>query len=152
MNISDACSEDLPQILALQKRCYIQEAQIYNDFEIPPLTQTLESLSNDLKSQSILKMQSGENIIGSVRAYTDNGTCKIGRLIVHEDFQNQGLGRQLMKAIEKKFDLAQRFELFTGHKSLKNLGLYTKLGYVGFDKKEINDQLTLIFLEKFNIR
>lgn len=53
-----------------------------------------------------------------------------------------------MREIETTFTTAQRFELFTGHKSEKNLFLYQKLGYTEFRKQEINEKLTLVFLEK----
>lgn len=89
-------------------------------------------------------------IIASVRGYMDFDTCKIGRLIVENKFQNQGLGTKLMKAIESKFDFAKRFELFTGHKSEKNLFLYNKLGYSEFKREQINRKIEFVFLEKRN--
>jgi len=44
--------------------------------------------------------------------------------------------------------MCKRFELFTGHKSLKNLHLYSKLGYNEFSKRVINNNMTMIYLEK----
>ena len=51
MNIKLANPEDLPQILELQKECYLQEAEIYSDYKISPLIQTLESITLDFKLQ-----------------------------------------------------------------------------------------------------
>ncbi|NJL72790.1 MAG: GNAT family N-acetyltransferase, partial [Candidatus Competibacteraceae bacterium] len=90
--------------------------------------------------------------IGSVRARAEAGTCHIGRLIVHPDRQNQGIGRQLMAAIEARFPEAQRFELFTGDRSGKNLGLYAKLGYREFKREPLGDRVTLVYLEKMHQR
>lgn len=146
--IVEAQYTDLKKILTLQKECYQQEAQIYNDFEIPPLTQTLASIEDDFKEQLFLKAEVNKKIIGAVRAYEENGTCKIGRLIVDKDFQNQGWGRLLMKAVEDKYPKTERFQLFTGHKSVKNLSLYHKLGYKACKRQRVNSNLTLIFLEK----
>lgn len=146
--IEQATYQDLPQILALQKSCYRQEAALYNDFEIPPLVQTIESIKADFERWVFLKIESNSHLIGSVRGLVAQGTCKIGRLIVHQDFQNQGLGKRLMQAIENIDESVQRFELFTGHKSVKNLALYHKLGYVEFERKQVNPRLTLVFLEK----
>ena len=53
-----------------------------------------------------------------------------------------------MNQIENEFENANRFELFTGHKSIKNLSLYDRLGYNEFRKQWINEKLELIFLEK----
>lgn len=43
---------------------------------------------------------------------------------------------------------AERFELFTGYNSTKNLYLYNKLGYNIFDEKQLNDKVKLVYLQK----
>jgi len=144
---------DAAEILELQKLAYHGEATIYNEFGIPPLTQTLDGMRADLDRQTCLKAivddgSSGCRIVGSVRAYLDEGTCYIRRLIVHPDLQNQGIGTRLMHEIEHFFRHAARFELFTGHLSQRNLYLYRKLGYRPFKQERISDALTLVYLEK----
>jgi ribosomal protein S18 acetylase RimI-like enzyme len=129
MEIKKATVLDAEEILALQKLAYQSEAEIYNDFNIPPLVQTLESIQKDLEDQFFLKVLMDGRIIGSVRAYAKEDTCYIGRLIVQPDFQNRGVGTKLMSEIEKVFNHCKRFELFTGDKSERNLYLYQKLGY-----------------------
>jgi len=114
------------------------------------LTQTLKSIEKDFDKEAFLKIEVENKIIASVRGYMDFDTCKIGRLIVENKFQNQGLGTKLMKAIESKFDFAKRFELFTGHKSEKKLFLYNKLGYSEFKREQINRKIEFVFLEKQN--
>lgn len=89
-------------------------------------------------------------IVGSVRAQIKEGTCFIGRLLVHPNFQNQGIGTALMREMEKRFPQAERFELFTGHRSEKNLYLYGKLGYRELRREKVNDRLDLVYLEKKN--
>ena len=76
-----------------------------------------------------------------MRAFAEQGTCYIGRLIVHPDFQNQGTGTKLMNKIERLFNNSKRFELFTGHKSKWNIYFYQKLGYRIFMTKKITDNL-----------
>ena len=44
MIIKRATIADAEEILSLQKLVYESEAEIYNDFTIPPLTQTLEEI------------------------------------------------------------------------------------------------------------
>ncbi len=41
MEIERAIISDAEEILSLQKLAYRSEAEIYNDFNIPPLVQTL---------------------------------------------------------------------------------------------------------------
>ena len=148
MGIERAIISDAEEILSLQKLAYRSEAEIYNDFNIPPLVQALESIEKDFENQYFLKAVMDGKIIGSVRAYTKEGTCYIGRLIVHPDFQNRGIGTDLMNEIERIFNTCRRFELFTGDKSERNLYLYQKLGYKIFKKAKITDQTMVVYLEK----
>jgi ribosomal protein S18 acetylase RimI-like enzyme len=150
MEIKKATVLDAEEILFLQKLAYQSEVEIYNDFNIPPLVQSLESIQKDLADQFFLKVIMDGRIIGSVRAYAKEDTCYIGRLIVHPEFQNQGIGTKLMYEIEKIFNHCKRFELFTGDKSERNLYLYQKLGYQIYKKANITDQTTIVYLEKKN--
>lgn len=145
--ISIAGNEDLEEILQLQKLAYQENAVRYNDFKIPPLTQTLEDLKKEANSSIILKTVDDGKIVGSVRAFEKDGSCYIGKLIVHPDYQNRGLGKKLMRAIEKCFSVL-RYELFTGHLDEKNLVFYEKLGYRRFKEVEIKDGLRFVYFEK----
>ncbi|MBT4485313.1 MAG: GNAT family N-acetyltransferase [Candidatus Latescibacteria bacterium] len=150
IEISDATSEDLEDILTLQKIAYKSEAEIHDDYSILPLHQTMNEIINEFQSHLLLKVVDQKKIIGSVRAYEKNGTCFIGKLIVNPAYQNRGIGTKLLTEIEKRFKDIKRFELFTGYKSEKNLYIYNKIGYNEFSRKKISDKLTLIFLEKIH--
>jgi len=142
--------QDLEKILALQKIAYKSEAEIHDDFSIPPLHQTLPEIREEFEHQLFFKVVEQGKIIGSVRAYEKTGTCFLGKLIVDPSFQNQGIGTKLLCEIENRFEHARRFELFTGYKSKKNLYLYNKQGYKEFRRDKISDKLTLVFLEKIS--
>ncbi len=121
--------DDAKEILQLQKLAYQSEAAIYHDYTILPLAQSLGDMVSDVQKQTVLKVVIGKKIAGSVRGYLRDGTGYIGRLIVHPEFQNRGIGTQLMEAIEAHLNKAKRYELFTGHKSGRNIHLYETLGY-----------------------
>lgn len=148
VSIERATVEDAPEILALQKLAYLSEAAIYDEYGIPPLTQSPEEMRADFERQVYLKAALDGRIIGSVRAHELEGTCFVGRLIVHPDSQNRGTGSRLMEEIEAVFAQARRFELFTGHRSERNLYLYHKLGYRPFRRDRVTAALTLVYLEK----
>jgi ribosomal protein S18 acetylase RimI-like enzyme len=151
MFIEQAKVEDAEEILKLQKLAYQSEAEIHRDFSISPLIQSIQEIEAEFENRIFLKaLVDDEKIIGSVRAYESQGTCFIGRLIVHPDFQNQGIGTSLMHEVERRFGDAKSFELFTGHLSKRNLYLYQKLGYEAFNREKVNENLVLVYMEKNN--
>ena len=147
VEIKRASLEDVETILHLQMRAYLSEAEIYNDYGLPT---DIKEIKQEFSQQVFLKATEEDgNIIGSVRAYLEKETAYIGRLIVKPDSQNKGIGTRLMQAVEQHFKFADRYELFTGHKSARNLYLYQKLGYLEFKRIPVNDSLMMVFLEKY---
>jgi phosphoribosylanthranilate isomerase/ribosomal protein S18 acetylase RimI-like enzyme len=148
-SVQNAEMDDLEEILVLQKLAYQSEAQLNNDFTIPPLRQTLDEIHAEFEQTIFLKVEQDGRIVGSVRAREKDGSCYIGRLIVHPAYQNRGIGSHLLEAIEHMSNI-RRFELFTSLRSERNLYLYTKFGYREFKQAALNEQTTLVFLEKVN--
>lgn len=148
MVIVKAEKEDLQKILDLQYLAYQSEARLFDNQDIPPLKQTLADVENEHQKGLILKaLDEDKTIIGSVRAFCDNGTVYIGKLMVHPSKQGQGIGTQLLLAMEKQYP-KQRYELFTSTKSEKNIALYRKLGYKIFDEEQVTEELRFVYLEK----
>jgi ribosomal protein S18 acetylase RimI-like enzyme len=150
LSIVRASPEDAEEILALQKLAYQSEARLYNDWSIPPLVQTQQSLQDEFAGTVFLKAMIGSRIAGSVRARTEDGLCRIGRLIVHPQYQRRGIGSRLMHEIEAAFPDAVRFELFTGSRSESNIRLYRKWGYTVSHTQPLSASVSLTFLEKLN--
>jgi ribosomal protein S18 acetylase RimI-like enzyme len=148
MEILLAKPEDCHEIIQLQKLAYASEAKLYNDWSLPPLTQTLESLRQEFETSIILKAV----IISSVRAKLADDICQIGRLIVHPNFQRQGIGSVLLREIEQQFTQASTYELFTGSKSEANIRLYVHHGYAISRTKELSETLTLTYLTKVALK
>lgn len=148
MLIETADVNDAEAILQLQRAAYQSEAKLYNDFEIPPLTETLSQLRALFASHVFLKATVDGKIVGSVRANIHNGSCHIGRLLVDPNYQNRGIGTQLLAEIERKYQFCRRFELFTGIKSQKNIRLYEKAGYKAYKTQSVSNKLSLICFEK----
>lgn len=124
------------------------EARLFDDQDIPPLKQTLADVENEYQKGIILKaLDDHKIIIGSVRAFCDNGTVYIGKLMVHPKMQKKGIGTKLLLEIEKKYP-NQRYELFTSTKNEKNIALYERLGYKIFDEKQAGEELRFVYMEK----
>ena len=148
ISIVQASPDDAGEILALQKMAYQSEAKLNDDWTIPPLTETLPEIMSEFETKVFLKAVCADKIIGSVRATLDSGTCQVGRLIVHPDYQGKGIGTLLMDRIEAAFSRAERFELFTGIKSINNIRLYQRLGYREYRQEDLSPKVRLVFMEK----
>lgn len=148
MNILPARLGQSEALLALQQRAYQSEARLYNDWTLPPLTQSLASIHEDIAMMTVLVAMRAESIVGSVRGRLSESTCHIGRLIVEPQWQSRGIGTALLAAIEARFPEAENFELFTGSKSSGNLRLYQRLGYQVIRCQAVAPHLELMFLRK----
>lgn len=150
IKICQAEIRDLHEILLLQKKAYMTEAAIYDDYSIPPLHQTIASIGKEFENTYFLKAVSDDHqIIGSVRLAVRDNTGFIGKLIVDEHFRNVGIGKRLLAEIESIHrSKVARFELFTGFHSEKNLHIYLSSGYEVFKHEKLNDKVTLVYLEK----
>lgn len=150
ITIDKAQENDLQEILALQYIAYQSEARLFNNMDIPPLKQTIDEVYDEFRKGTFLKAVDERGIIiGSVRAYQENNTVYIGKLMVHPDMQKKGLGTKLLLAIEAKYP-NKRYELFTSTKSVSNIKLYEKLGYKIFKEELISQELQFVYLEKIN--
>ncbi len=161
MKICRVTEADLQEIQELQYLAYQSEAKLFNSQDIPPLKQTLEEIRGEFQKGIILKavevevegeadvdVEDNEKVIGSVRAYVDEGTVFIGKLMVHPKMQGKGIGTKLLYEIEKECP-ASRYELFTSTKSIKNIALYEKIGYMAFKEKQISEKLKFVYLQKY---
>ncbi|MDE6853014.1 MAG: GNAT family N-acetyltransferase [Lachnospiraceae bacterium] len=148
MNIKKAEKDDLSEILDLQYLAYQSEARLFDNQDIPPLKQTLTDVEYEYQKGIVLKaLDEDKTIIGSVRAFCDNGTVYIGKLMVHPSRQGQGIGKLLLLELEKQYP-NQRYELFTSTRSEKNIALYQKLGYKIFDERQVTEELRFVYMEK----
>ncbi|MGK4579776.1 GNAT family N-acetyltransferase [Kitasatospora sp. HPMI-4] len=150
--ISVATEDDAEQILKLQYLGYQSEAELYGDWGIEPLTQTLESLRAELAERYVLVARLGDEVVGTVRGRVDeNGVARVARLVVHPRMQRHGLGGRLLDAVERQLlegHPVRSFVLFTGHRSLGNLRLYARHGYRQREVTEVSRRLSMVALEK----
>lgn len=150
VSVIQASIKDAAEILELQKLAYQSEAKRIDNWSIPPLSQTLSEMETEFDAKVLLKAMLEDRIVGSVRALLDSGTgtCLVGRLIVHPDYQGRGIGSLLLERIETIFSYAERFELFTGTKSIDNIRLYHRFGYQEYRYQDLAPKLRLVFMEK----
>ncbi len=148
IRIETASPDDTEEILALIRRAFTPVARQYGESTLPPLAETAEQFRTRFSNHVVLKAIDAERIVGTVVGVMDGSTCLVGRLAVDPEMQGKGLGRTLAIAIEDRFPLADRFELFTGHASAETLGLYRSLGYREYRRERATERVELVFLEK----
>ncbi|RAX23592.1 MULTISPECIES: N-acetyltransferase [unclassified Actinomyces] len=123
--------QDAGEILTLQRAAYITEATAHSDFGLPPLTQTLAELQEELSDPAVTARGIRDRgcLIAAMRLRHKGDAVELGRLIVAPDRQGQGLGTLLLRHAEAVFPDAREIRLFTGEHSAANIRLYERLGY-----------------------
>lgn len=147
VTISKATLDDLSAILSLQYLAYQTEAKRLNNYSIQPLQQTLPEIEEEYRCGTILKaVIANKQIVASVRGHVNNKTLFVGKLFVHPDYREHGIGESLLYAIEKVYP-SQFCQLFTSAQSINNLSLYQKVGYKHF-KETISNGIKFVYLQK----
>lgn len=97
-----AVPTDAGEILTLQRAAFLQEAQRYDDPNLPPLTESLESVQDAIGSALVLVGRIGGRIVATGRVTVESGVGHIGRLAVAPDLQGRGVGRRLLTELEAR--------------------------------------------------
>ena len=79
---------------------------------------------------------------------TCEGICRAGRRVARPERQSRGIGTQRMGQMEREFLQTRKFERFTGGRSVGNIRLHERLGYVRSREAVLSPALTLVFMEK----
>jgi ribosomal protein S18 acetylase RimI-like enzyme len=146
--IVDASPDDAEAILALQKLAYEREARRYDDWTIPPMVETLASVREQITNHVVLKAVLDGRLAGSVRGVVTDRICEVCRLSVDPAVQRRGIGSALIAAVEQRFPDVEAFELFTGDRSVENLRLYQRHGYVETRRHRISPLVSLVYLHR----
>jgi ribosomal protein S18 acetylase RimI-like enzyme len=148
VTIVHASPDDAEAILTLQKVAYEREARRYDDWTIPPLLETLDSVRDQIAQHVVLKAVVDGRLVGSVRGVVTDRVCEVCRLSVDPEVQRRGIGSALIVAIEQRFPDIEAFELFTGDRSVENLRLYDRHGYVETRRRAVSPAVSLVYLRK----
>ncbi len=150
IRIDVVSADDAGELLTLRRAAFVSEAQIFNDPNIPALTQTLDELIVDLESEDVVTLGawSGHRLVGSIRVGIEDSKATIGRLAVAPDLQGKGIGTQLLFAVLAYLpEDTKEVWVFTGQNSKHNIALYNKAGYEHqFD--QVAGDLTYAYLRK----
>ncbi|HLZ33279.1 MAG TPA: GNAT family N-acetyltransferase [Nitrospira sp.] len=125
--IRPATEADFEAILKVQQAAFGVYANLY---EVSAwTTETIESLRDDAREKRILVAEAHGAIVGSVRFWTVAGVCVIRLLSVSPAHQNHGVGKALIREIERVTTDAHKFYACTMLRTARNIQFFLSLGY-----------------------
>ncbi|MDF0650605.1 MAG: GNAT family N-acetyltransferase [Nitrospira sp.] len=127
VHIRAATEVDFPALLQVQQAAFGEYAGIYKVSGWT--TETLESLKEDAREKHIFVAEEGGAIVGSVRFWTVAGVCVIRLLSVSPTHRRQGLGKALVREIERVTIDAHKFYACTMLRTARNIQFFMDLGY-----------------------
>ncbi|WP_374558416.1 GNAT family N-acetyltransferase [Micromonospora sp. RHAY321] len=130
LTLTTAQPGDLAELLVLQRCCWVQEALANDTLDLPPLTETLDDLRESMSTWQLWCVRRHGRLVAAVRARARESAWLIGRLMVAPDQAGNGIGSWLLSYAEERApEETERYELFTGHRSTRNIKLYERAGY-----------------------
>lgn len=125
-----ATAADVPELVVLQRACWVDEAIANQALDLPALTETAEQVAAALADWQVWVIRAGGRLIASVRVRRDGDSWLIGRLMVAPDYRNKGLGQQLLAYAEAHAPAGTTtITLHTGVRSTGPQALYRRAGY-----------------------
>ncbi|BBM88019.1 GNAT family N-acetyltransferase [Candidatus Uabimicrobium amorphum] len=109
---------------ALQRKCYTQEAQLINFYDIPPLQETREDLHHS--EETFVGYVQQQQIQGVISYKIDNEVLDVHRLMVDPNHSRKGIAKSLVSFIlQKKKDVI----VATPQKNIPAVNLYLQMGF-----------------------
>ena len=140
--------KDIRELYDLQLRAFESEAEMIGSRNVPALMESYEENEADFGNWTVLvKRDDSDRIIGAVRFREETGHIEIGRVMVAQEFRNQGIAKGLMTAVEE-LTQAKVFELYTCTKSYININLYEQLGYETYKVEQGDKDLSFAYMRK----
>ena len=128
--IERASPSDAGELLVLQRACWVDEALLHDDLQIPALHEDLEEVVSSLEAWDVYVVRVAGRLVGSVRGRLDGAEWDIGRLMVAADLRGRGLGQALLDHIMAVAPAeATAYRLLTGKHSDANLRRYRRAGF-----------------------
>ncbi|MBF6548311.1 GNAT family N-acetyltransferase [Nocardia brasiliensis] len=121
---------DLAELVVLQRCCWVPEAVLNDMLDLPPLRETHDEVLAWATTSTTLVVRQRGRLVAAVRGQVEGSDWHVGRLMVAPDLTGRGVGSHLLRLIET---LApphiERFILFTGARSGRNIRMYQHAGY-----------------------
>ncbi|MGC6583774.1 GNAT family N-acetyltransferase [Paenibacillus sp. Dod16] len=127
-----AMKNDAPKLTEIQKASFNDESKHFNNNEIcGPLGYNSVSWQEEMMQncEYFKVLYNGEIIGGALIFIESNQVHNLGRIFIDQNYQNQGIGKKVMKEIEGSFPDSTKWWLDTPSWSVKNHHFYIKCGF-----------------------
>jgi len=134
------------QIVVLQKKSYIVEAELISFYDIPPLKDTADSIMSC--HEAFYGWYEGEELAGLVSYKLEEDLLDIYRVAVHPEHFRKGIARQLIEFIMNTNKGIKKTIVSTGLNNRPAVNLYLKLGFQKVREVEAVEGVYIACFEK----
>lgn len=155
--IHKAMRKNCSLILEMQLKAFSGLLAKYQDYEISPGNETIESIYRrfDQTFTDYYLIKHHSEVVGAVRVIRieKDKACRISPIFVLPEYQGNGIAQDTFKILEDIYDGYLVWRLDTILEEKNNCYLYEKLGYKKTGKYEkIKENMTIVYYEKSVIR
>jgi tRNA (guanine37-N1)-methyltransferase len=129
--VAAATPADAPELLVLQRACFVREIEAHGNDRFPALTEELPDVVAGLGKWRTLTARAGGRLVGAARGrLSDATTWEVSRVMVAPDLVGRGLGRRLLAEVEAIAPgEATAYRLLVAARAARTRRLYKKAGY-----------------------
>ena len=139
-------SKTAEQIVDLQKKSYLIEAELINFYDIPPLKDTIDTI---IQCDEVFYGYYTEDVLAGLISYKlEEDLVDIYRVAVHPEYFRRGIAKQLIQFIEDVNKGIEKIIVSTGLKNRPAVSLYLKLGFRRVSEVEVAEGVYVVSFEK----
>ena len=138
--------ESAERVLSVQFPSYRIEAALLDNYEIPPLKDTVASLHNC--DETFFGYFIDEELCGVISLKLEEDIVDIHRLFVHPNHLRKGIAKKLLYFLQEEFHDAKKMIVTTGSKNSPAIEFYQKNGFTMLKELTVEENLSLTLFEK----
>ncbi|MFX0095884.1 MAG: GNAT family N-acetyltransferase [Candidatus Hodarchaeota archaeon] len=154
MKIEKAKITDIEILTQLSKITFDDDTQKHGlgDEGGPPGYDSIEWQRSIMTEGLYYKIVQDNKIIGGLILFKKGKKhIEVGRIYIHPDFQNQGLGTLIFNSLETLFPQTEKWTLDTPSWAHRNHHFYKKVGYTKVGEMSLENEENTLFLFEKNI-
>lgn len=123
------------ELYELQRAAYLVEAKLIHFYDIPPLNETIDELTEC--DETFFGYFEKNELAGALSFTIDEHELSVCRMIVHPNHFRKGIAQKLLHAVENRNKDISILKVATGKENLPARALYLKNGFHHLEDIEI---------------